>query len=211
MNNNLENNIKKELENREIPVSENAWEKLSGMLDEKPVERKIKPWFWMGIAASVAVIVGLFFGLNYLNQKPEAQIGNPTEIVIQHTNIQSEEIISSETKIVQNEMENSIQPSENHYANNQKSSENIKTPKKEIRVENSKENRVVEEIIKEYTEPKGELKEEPVMALTTDSTSKPAKKTNYVDPEMLLYSIENNQAVQQKNSGSRMVLIDFNK
>src|SRR5690606_23456429 len=132
MNNNLENNIKNQLENREIPVSENAWEKLSGMMDEKPVERKIKPWFWMGIAASVAVIVGLFFGLNYLNQDPKAQIGNPTEIVIQHTNIQSEEIISNETEIVQNESESSIQPNENYYADNQESSENLKTPKKKI-------------------------------------------------------------------------------
>ncbi|NLN34201.1 MAG: hypothetical protein GX159_11490 [Flavobacteriaceae bacterium] len=210
MNNNLENNIKNQLENREILVSENAWEKLRDMMDEKPVERKIKPWFWIGVAASVAVIIGLFFGLNYLDPESEAQIGNPTQIVIQKTN-QPVEVISNEIEIAQNEVEIEIQPHEIQYANHLKQTEILKSSKKEIWVDNSNENRVVEEIIKEYTEPKVELKEEPVMALNTDSISKPTNKTNYVDPEMLLYSVENNQAVQQKNSGSRMVLIDFNK
>ena len=210
MNNNLENNIKNQLENREILVSENAWEKLRDMMDEKPVERKIKPWFWIGVAASVAVIIGLFFGLNYLDPESEAQIGNPTQIVIQKTN-QPVEVISNEIEIAQNEVEIEIQPHEIQYANHLKQTEILKSSKKEIWVDNSNEIRVVEEIIKEYTEPKVELKEEPVMALNTDSISKPTNKTNYVDPEMLLYSVENNQAVQQKNSGSRMVLIDFNK
>lgn len=210
MNNNLENNIKNQLENREIPVSENAWEKLSEMMDEKPQERKIKPWFWIGVAASVAVIIGLFFGLNYLDPESEAQIGNPTQIVIQKTN-QPVEVISNEIEIAQNEVEIEIQPHEIQYANHLKQTEILKSSKKEIWVDNSNENQVVEEIIKEYTEPKVELKEEPVMALNTDSISKPTNKTNYVDPEMLLYSVENNQAVQQKNSGSRMVLINFNK
>lgn len=210
MNNNLENNIKNQLENREISVSENAWEKLSEMMDEKPQERKIKPWFWMGIAASVVLVVGLFFGLNYLNPESEAQIGNPTQIVIQKTN-QPVEVISNEIEIAQHEVEIEIQPHEIQYANHLKQTEILKSSKKEIWVDNSNENQVVEEIIKEYTEPKVELKEEPVMALNTDSISKPTNKTNYVDPEMLLYSVENNQAVQQKNSGSRMVLIDFNK
>ena len=210
MNNNLENNIKNQLENREILVSENAWEKLRDMMDEKPVERKIKPWFWIGVAASVAVIIGLFFGLNYLNPESEAQIGNPTQIVIQKTN-QPVEVISNEIEIAQHEVEIEIQPHEIQYANHLKQTEILKSSKKEIWVDNSNENQVVEEIIKEYTEPKVELKEEPVMALNTDSISKPTNKTNYVDSEMLLYSVENNQAVQQKNSGSRMVLIDFNK
>ena len=210
MNNNLENNIKNQLENREILVSENAWEKLRDMMDEKPVERKIKPWFWIGVAASVSVIIGLFFGLNYLDPESEAQIGNPTQIVIQKTN-QPVEVISNEIEIAQNEVEIEIQPHEIQYANHLKQTEILKSSKKEIWVDNSNENQVVEEIIKEYTEPKVELKEEPVMALNTDSISKPTNKTNYVDPEMLLYSVENNQAVQQKNSGSRMVLIDFNK
>lgn len=210
MNNNLENNIKNQLENREILVSENAWEKLRDMMDEKPVERKIKPWFWIGVAASVAVIIGLFFGLNYLDPESEAQIGNPTQIVIQKTN-QPVEVISNEIEIAQNEVEIEIQPHEIQYANHLKQTEILKSSKKEIWVDNSNENQVVEEIIKEYTEPKVELKEEPVMALNTDSISKPTNKTNYVDPEMLLYSVENNQAVQQKNSGSRMVLINFNK
>src|SRR5690606_12362137 len=128
----------------------------------------------------------------------------------QKTN-QPVEVISNEIEIAQNESENAIQLNENNYADHLNPTENLKTPKKEIWLGNSNENQVVEEKIKEYTEPKVELKEEPVMALNTDSISKPAKKINYVDPEMLLYSVENNQAVQQKNSGSRMVLIDFNK
>ena len=210
MNNNLENNIKNQLENREILVSENAWEKLRDMMDEKPVERKIKPWFWIGVAASVAVIIGLFFGLNYLDPESEAQIGNPTQIVIQKTN-QPVEVISNEIEIAQHEVEIEIQPHEIQYANHLKQTEILKSSKKEIWVDNSNENQVVEEIIKEYTEPKVGQNEEPVMVLNTDSISKPVKKANYVDPEMLLYSIENNQAVQQKNSGSRMVLINFNK
>src|SRR5690606_37217413 len=206
MNNNLENNIKNQLENREILVSENAWEKLRDMMDEKPVERKIKPWFWIGVAASVAVIIGLFFGLNYLDPESEAQIGNPTQIVIQKTN-QPVEVISNEIEIAQNEVEIEIQPHEIQYANHLKQTEILKSSKKEIWVDNSTENQVVEEIIKEYTEPKVEWKEEQVMAINTDSISIPTNNTNYVDREMILYSDEINMAVQQNNSGSSMVLI----
>ena len=211
MNNKLENNIKNQLENREILVSENAWEKLRDMMDEKPVERKIKPWFWMGIAASVVLVVGLFFGLNFHEPKANPLVGNPSEILVQETNNHSDERNSNETEKSQNSPENLIPETKIYTQENLNSTEFVKSVPKDSPVEMSSEHPILEEIIKEYTEPKVELKEEPVMALNTDSISKPTNKTNYVDPEMLLYSVENNQAVQQKNSGSRMVLINFNK
>jgi hypothetical protein len=56
--NKFEDNIKDKLEKRIIKPSENAWSTLSERLDSQVEKRHIKPYWWLGIAASV---VGILF------------------------------------------------------------------------------------------------------------------------------------------------------
>ena len=54
----FEKHIKAQFKEREIQPSENAWEKLSSELNTD--DRKKKPvYLWMGIAASVIVLIGV--------------------------------------------------------------------------------------------------------------------------------------------------------
>ena len=215
--NTIDNQIKSQLESREIPVSDDAWEKLSELMEEKPKERKIKSFLPFGIAASAAVLMGIFFGMNYFNDKPTTETENSSKIVLVKPEIvenkEAEKNVLGELTTVQNtEFTEKIASVNSEYS--EKSNETpttaiAKSESQEIQSENTED--YFEEKINEVVEPIKVEKEELVMALNTDSISKPKAKTNYVDPEMLLYSIENNQAVQQKNSGSRMVIIDFNK
>src|SRR5690606_2688416 len=76
--NSIENQIKSQLESREIPVSENAWERLGAMMEEDSSEQKSekptqKLWMPMSIAASVAVLIGLIWGWNNLDSEVPAE------------------------------------------------------------------------------------------------------------------------------------------
>ena len=223
--NTIENQIKSQLENREIPVSENAWDRLEAMMEEDLIVKKdSKPsrklWLPISIAASVAALIGLYFGWNELNSDVSKE---------QNTvSIEKERIEKANEP---NELESNVLETNSNVefvenSNSEKTIEKIPSkpesqsePKTEwVNLEklNAKPKFEMEETlfqpeIEKIDAPEKEMKQETVLALHTDSVSSPKSKPNYVDPEMLLYSIENNQAVQEKNKGSRMVIIDFNK
>ncbi|MFT5668991.1 MAG: hypothetical protein ACI9DK_003202 [Vicingaceae bacterium] len=60
----FEENIKQELEERTISVSNKAWDKLSNRLDLSK-NPKNKSFWWMGIAASIIVV--LWFAVDFIN------------------------------------------------------------------------------------------------------------------------------------------------
>ena len=58
---NIDRQIREKLQEREIQPSASAWERLSSQLDDVE-QKKRSPWFlYLGYAASIAVIVSLFF------------------------------------------------------------------------------------------------------------------------------------------------------
>lgn len=216
MKNKIENQVKQQLENREIPVSENAWERLSGMMNEMPkVEkpRKINPRIWMGIAASFVVLAGLFL-LFQLNSKNEIQ----AEIV--KTEIKN----SNQTQKIQVPIENEkIQVVENIKSENSNTekiqTEIVKTetkisPKLKPEIEKTELIKTQNEIA-EMKLPEKELiqnlKETENQLATNENSEKEETKKSYVDAEMLLYSIENNKTISDSKSESKLVIIDFNK
>ncbi len=215
----VEQHIKSQLNERNLTQSESSWDKLSQLLDEdesQPKTTRFPKRGMMAIAASVAVLVGVFFGINYFESN--STVPNSSEIVsTENENINSTEkpnpIVSTElenqptTEIVDlHATKKSMKKTDFPTSSELQTAENLANT-----IEVKKEKLTVEEKIIEIEKPKLELKSETVIALNTDSISKPKKKANYVDPEMLLYSIENNQAVKERNAGSRMVIIDFNK
>ncbi|MGB6093308.1 MAG: hypothetical protein WBF83_06075, partial [Moheibacter sp.] len=96
----------------------------------------------------------------------------------------------------------------NHEIKNQKTSKDnvfkIQTTEiqREVAIEKIEESKTEKPIVEEV---------KPMIAQQNDSVQKPKKKTDYTDPNMLLYSIEHNQSVKQNESNSKLVIIDFNK
>ena len=76
--NNLDNNIKNKLENRTFKPSESAWERLSMQLDEQPVEKKKGWFFYIGIAASILLLVSI--GIQLFSDKEEKL--TPKKIIV---------------------------------------------------------------------------------------------------------------------------------
>jgi hypothetical protein len=79
--NKLDQDIREKLQGREIQPSESAWERLSSQLDSVE-EKKKKSWFlYLGYAASVALLISLFFLLNQENDSVET----PKNILVEET------------------------------------------------------------------------------------------------------------------------------
>lgn len=74
----FEKHIKNKLEERRITPSDLAWEKISGQL-ENPTEQHKNGYFWIGIAASFVLLLGI--SIFFFNEKDEV-IRTPTSNVV---------------------------------------------------------------------------------------------------------------------------------
>ena len=111
--NNFEENIKDKLENRTIQPSNEAWSKLKNRLDETQEPKNNKPFFWIGLAASIVgvlFVVSQFFGDAQKEQIEPAIVINPEVI----SNSENNPIVVNEPQIKQ------------EPANNQKEREEVK-------------------------------------------------------------------------------------
>jgi len=123
--NKFEKHIKKQLADREIRPSANAWEKLSEKLDSAPAHSNKRNYFWYGIAASfiiVLVTVFQFFGTDQDSQIITEKVVSIPKVTEEKTLPVVEEKNSKEVVVKQNtENKNlpkpySVQPSESDIA-----------------------------------------------------------------------------------------------
>lgn len=208
----LEKEIKNQLNQRMIQTSENAWQKMNQMLDdgfsEKPDNKKRNYWLFFSIAASVVLVIGLFFFLNH-NRKGETEFETPKFVSI--NKVEKNEVQKTQNK---ENKPNQIVISNKRYV---KDVQHLI----EVRPETEKPKIAEIKIPKKTTESALPFNKEieipsiniqkTQIAFQTDSIKIPKKKADFVDPEMLLYSIEHNQSVHQSEFNSKLVLIDFNK
>lgn len=200
----LDKEIKKQLNEREIQPSADAWQKLEGMLDEQTGTKKSGRKIFLiliSAAASVLLIVGLL-----LFVKSENETQNVESNFVQTEEPIKEEIQSDQTETI--ETEEPVLVNSNPEIKNRKVSKDhiikIQNPEipQEVAIEKIEEPKLEKPIAEEV---------KPMIAQQNDSVQKPKKKTDYTDPNMLLYSIEHNQSVKQDESNSKLVIIDFNK
>lgn len=209
MKSNFEKQIKDQLENREIQASENAWGKLDAMLDEQPKAQSFRlNWKPIGMAASFLLIAaGLWFA--FQNRDTE-EVVKP---ILVHQSQEIEEVKEIPlTKEIQSEKEETVvQSVQKEIAEKQPTLETHSKPTGITAIDTSK----IEEKIKIQPKdiqilPTNSI-EIPTVGLVENSDKK-EKNERYVDPEMLLYSIENNQTIKQKKTEKfEVVIIDFNK
>ncbi|MFK8058789.1 MAG: hypothetical protein AB8B78_01745 [Polaribacter sp.] len=77
--NNLDKNIKEKFSNRTFKPSDSAWERLSVQLDNQPQEKKKGWFFYIGIAASILLLVSI--GIQMFSDKEETF--KPKEIMVE--------------------------------------------------------------------------------------------------------------------------------
>lgn len=207
MKTNFEKNIKNQLNNREIDVSENAWERLNEMMkdDQSTEKKKFKLWIPMSIAASLALIFGTFWWMNQSDQQIPEQIYQPNIVQISNDEISNDSIEKSIDAIDKPKISQKIA-----------STTEFEIQKNEVEIEPITEEIVANQEVS--VETKMELndsmtfQENPSEWAQVDVSEEKEVEKKYVNPEMLLYSIENNQVIQEvQTNRSRMVIVDFNK
>lgn len=225
MKTNIEQHIKSQLSERNLNPSENSWDKLSQMMGEEKTEKKtvrFPKWWTFAVAASVIVFVSVVIVNSFekgtaniqivdteisIPEKPASVEPNKTNDLSPENNPAGEIAVHSEKKQISQKPE-IINPKEKTQI---KSETPIKTSI--TRPENTDNDLLAS--FSNDSEPKvieNKYPEEVLVAQTKEPETKTEKKkASYVDSNMLLYSVENNQAISETNGNSRLVIIDFNK
>lgn len=220
MKTNLENTIKNQLEQRELSVSENAWERLAQMMDEEnqPKEEKslkVKKmnrnlWISLAIAASLALIVGFVWNFNQPSTHQLSRL-NRTPIELNSKDFKFPVPLENS-----NEFRSEVQKIEEvYYVENRMNSKSPDSSESNLPKNITLETPITSEKLAEQKEDfnlSSPTVDAPVeVVVQSENQNEKEKKKNFVDPEMLLYSIENNEVVKQSGNSGKLVLIDFNK
>ncbi|MFY7670922.1 hypothetical protein ACOSP6_07505 [Tenacibaculum sp. MEBiC06402] len=107
--NKIDNIIREKFENRELTPSISSWERMENMLDDSKGNSKKKRFYFISVAASIVVILGVYFGMNTkqikeINNKPVEN-----QIIVTAPNESSVDAIKPEpelTTVIKFEKEN---------------------------------------------------------------------------------------------------------
>lgn len=208
----LERKVKELMEQRVEKVSPDAWERLENMLAEEKKNSGINiSNRRLGLfAASVVLIVCLVLVPFSRNQEKENIVVNTPKKEITQPSLQEQPQIKKEEQEIRTNESNSFkkqaieeQVIEEHR--NEKSEFSLMVQNEIEDFRDSNELLLEIDSVKVWEElPKNETQ-------LVFEEIKETKKMEFVDPEMLLYSIENNESVKQVKSKESLVFIDLNK
>lgn len=216
-NDKISNYIKDDLENRELNPSHDAWDRIQARMDVAPSPQKSNFKWWLSAAVVALFTVSTSIYL-FSNQSKDDQ---PKEFV-NHQEQNNPQQIQSDS--------NTVHSSESILANNEK----IDSSKKKVEIQTQEEKKPIqhgkvqvaineesqqvemafptkkESIVEKKEDLKSEAQPKKNIAANTtlDSVKVNKKKKNFVDPNMLLYSIENKENLKESNQ-SRVVSIGF--
>ena len=216
---NISNYIKEDLEKRELNPSRDAWDRIQARMDVAPPVQKSNFKWWLSVAVVAMFMVSASVYL-FVNHQKE------TEITTDFVKNTDQKIIDS----VKHNTETISDSTEHILANNEKvdSSKEVEAvalkeekqvvQKGKVQVAVNKETQQIELSLPKKTSPVAEKKEAVVEDLVpkrtlvansgSDSIKNNKKKKNFVDPNMLLYSIENKDNLKESNQ-SRVVSVGF--
>ena len=215
-NDKISNYIKDDLENRELNPSHDAWDRIQARMDVAPSPQKsnFKWWLSAAVVALFTVSTSIYlFSNQSKNDQPKEFVNHQEQNNPQQIQSDSNTVHSSESILANNEK---IDSSKEIEAQPQEEKKPIQHGKVQVAInEESQQVEMAFPTKKEaIAEKKEELKSEAqpkknIAANTTlDSVKVNKKKKNFVDPNMLLYSIENKENLKESNQ-SRVVSIGF--
>lgn len=196
---NLEHQIKKQIEEREIAPSRDLWSEIELQKEQKK-STSYMSWVWA--AASIVLAFGLGFVL----------FSNPSEKgKTQHTEIAEIKNIPAQEKSVEdaNKDVEPVYTDKNRTPDNRKHSTKIidevqpskvLAEQKQILTKKGSTQIIVPQLPK--------IKVEQIMA-QADSSKVPTKRKKYVDPSTLLFSVEHKDVIE-KTKESNVASVDLN-
>ncbi|MDE5439162.1 hypothetical protein KRE40_11540 [Elizabethkingia meningoseptica] len=203
----LENYIKNQLENREITPSRDLWSEIKMDTGESPQKSTKNNRLILLLAACFILIFGLA-GLLFMKEQKQvdhisvAKLDQPVEIQQQKETVQPETPVKADTvtPVIRKESpKNTI--AQQHPAN---------TVQKQTSVQeiHSKPENVIS-----VEEPKTApaLPNQEKIASSTTTKEQTDKKRKYVDPKILLFSVENREAIEKTKDGSNVASVQIHK
>lgn len=204
--NKLEQEIKNQLQDREISPSRNLWTEIEADLKNAeitPQPQKKNNWIWL--AASFVFMAGL---LTFFVMKPQQEthpqiVSAPKTIekVVTDSIFIEKPIFKTEEKIItENNLEEKSNLAENQALKSvQESKQNIeKSGNHSENIQPEKTTVIIPEINNK------------TIAVADTASSKP-KRARYTDPSTLLFSVEHKEALQSAKKGSNVAAIELDK
>lgn len=196
--NNLEYQIKKQIDEREVAPSRDLWSEIQTQTEN--VSSKKSPLNWVLLAACFVLIFGLGAVLFFNDEsEPKVQVAETTKIPSlkeENATVQPKEINSQEV-IVKEDQGKLTQ------------TRNIPSEEKIDEIIPVKNNLP---LIKEN--PSGIASQitldSPTKIMAKSDSGKVQKKKRYVDPSTLLFSVEHKDVIDKSKGGSNVATIDLN-
>ncbi|MFZ4931399.1 hypothetical protein [Chryseobacterium sp. Mn2064] len=198
---NLEWQIKKQIEEREIAPSRDLWSEIEWQTQNNHAPKS--KMNWVLVAACLILTFSLGTVLFFLRKEPSAE--SPKIVKEVKPQDKAQEAVNVNT-------ENSQLASENIK---KEAVRNIVAPKNETEnltaiSQPDKKNNMATTTIPEKKLELMKLSEPKILA-KADSAKIPAKKKKYVDPSTLLFSVEHKDAIEKTKDGSNVATIELNR
>lgn len=196
--NNLEYQIKKQIDEREIAPSRDLWSEIE-IQNQVVGDTQTKKINWFLVAACLVLMMSLGAVLIFNENKP-----SDIQVAQKDTTIKD--------KITKPEIENSPENTQ-QYQEKYKEVSNIASSKLEkiapkIIVE-KQTLPMIKENSKEIAAQISQIPAEKILA-KTDSAKAQVKKKRYVDPSTLLFSVEHKDVIEKTKDGSNVAKVDLN-
>lgn len=198
--NNFENQIKKQIEEREITPSRDLWSEIKKQTQNDQPRSKIN---WILVAACLILICSLGSVLVFYNKPGHSDLqvakkDNPPTDVKKNT----EEIIKKSPVVIAQDQK---KPAEINNAKPVKNTEISETPV----FPETKNTPILKEDISGLASNITDVSPTKIIA-KTDSSKTAQKRKRYVDPSTLLFSVEHKDVIEKTKDKSNVATIDLN-
>ncbi|ASK31057.1 hypothetical protein CEY12_13490 [Chryseobacterium sp. T16E-39] len=197
--NNFDNQIKKQIEEREITPSRDLWSEIKNQTQNDRPKSKLN---WFLVAACLILLCSLGSVLFFYNKsgQPEVQmVGKKNSPAIKKN---TEEIESQPDVLVAHDQKDAVEIKKTEPIRK------IEAPAVQASADH-KNALVVKENIPPVT---SDISETPPVKIIakTDSAKIPTGRKRYVDPSTLLFSVEHKDAIEKTKGKSNVATIDLN-
>ena len=195
---NIEQEIKKQIDGREITPTRNLWAEIES---QTPTQTYSKSKFnWFLVAACLALLFSL--GIILMNNNDEVPQQQIAETKVQPESSQPEKSIENEATPLLVEKNKPTLIKNNSIIPSQKAK--ISDPEVVV-VKNEIPSIKPKQIIPEISQ-----NQISTSIATIDSAKIPVKRKRFVDPSTLLFSVEHKDVIEKTKDGSNVATIDLN-
>lgn len=200
--NNIEYQIKKQINEREIAPSRDLWSEIETQTQNvNNSQTKKVNWFLVAACLVLTLSLGavLFFDQD---SKPNVQVAETNNTEVLKENPVKTEATNSPEIIQQNQEKYVELKSNSPQIKSETGTSEIITEKKELPM--------IKENSKEIAVQMSQIPAEKILAKIDSAKVQQVKKKRYVDPSTLLFSVEHKDVIEKTKGGSNVATIDLN-